>query len=84
MKIAKLVLAATILVPTAPLFSRPPQDVPAEVNSAREALKGAHNDLEHAGGTWGGHRVKAMQHIQAAIAELNEAETWAKAHHDIK
>ena len=27
-------------------------------------LKGAYDDLEHAGGEWGGHRVKAMAHIQ--------------------
>ena len=32
----------------------------------------------------GGHRVKAMQHIQEAIAELNEAEKWAREHHEIK
>ena len=85
MKIAKLVLAATIFVPTVPLFSLPPQgDVPAEVNSARSALKGAYNDLQHAGGEWGGHRVSAMKHIQEAMAELNEAETWAKQPHDMK
>jgi hypothetical protein len=85
MKIAKLVLAATMLVPTVPLFSLPPQgDVPAEVNTARGALKGAYNDLQHAGGEWGGHRAKAMEHIQAAMTELNEAEKWAKEHHDIK
>jgi hypothetical protein len=85
MKIATLVLAATILVPTTALFPRSPQhDVPAEVESSRGALKGAYNDLQHAGGDWGGHRVKAMDHIQAAIAELNEAEKWAKEHHDAK
>jgi hypothetical protein len=85
MKIATLVFAATILVPTAALFPRSPQrDVPAEVGSARDALKGAYNDLQHAGGEWGGHRVKAMDHIQAAIGELNEAEKWAKEHHDTR
>jgi hypothetical protein len=85
MKIATLVLAATILVPTATVFSRSPQrDVPAEVESARGALKGAYNDLQHAGGEWAGHRAKAMEHIQAAITELNEAEKWAKEHHEIK
>jgi hypothetical protein len=85
MKIATLVLAATILVPTTALFPRSPQhDVPAEVDSARGALKGAYNDLQHAGGDWGGHRVKAMDHIQAAITELNEAEKWAREHHDAK
>lgn len=84
MKITTLLLAL-ILAPATTLFPQPPQrDVPAEVDSARNALKQAHNDLEHAGGEWGGHRVKAMQHIQAAIAELNEAEKFAKEHHDIK
>jgi len=85
MKIATLALAATILVPSATMFPRSPQrDVPAEVDSARGALKGAYNDLQHAGGEWGGHRAKAMDHIQAAINELNEAEKWAKEHHDVK
>jgi len=54
------------------------------VDSARNSLKGAYNDLEHAGGDWGGHRVKAMQHIQEAMAELNEAEKFAREHHDMK
>ena len=85
MKIAILVFAATILAPTATLFPRSPQrDVPAEVESARSALKGAYNDLEHAGGEWGGHRVNAMNHIQEAVKELNEAEKWAREHHDVK
>ena len=85
MKIATLVLAVTILLPGATLLPQPPQrDVPAEVDSARNALKGAYNDLEHAGGEWGGHRAKAMQHIQAAVTELNEAEKFAREHHDIK
>ena len=85
MKIATLLFAVTILFAPATLFSNPPQkDVPAEVTSAQSALKGAYNDLEHAGGEWGGHRVKAMQHIQEAQAELKEAENWAREHHDIK
>jgi len=84
MKIATLLLAA-LLFPTATLLSQPPQkDVPAEVDSARSALKGALNDLQHAGTDWGGHRVKAMQHIQEAINELNEAEKFAKGAHDTK
>ena len=85
MKIATLLLAAITLIAPATVFPQPPQhDVPAEVDSARNALKQANGDLEHAGGDWGGHRVKAMQHIQQAIAELNEAEKFARAHHDIK
>jgi len=83
MKIATLLFAATILVSTATLFSQE-HDVPAEVNSARSHLKEASDDLSHAGGDWGGHRSKALQHIQAAQSELNEAEKWAREHHDMK
>jgi hypothetical protein len=86
MKIATLILLALmIILPTVPLLPEPPQqDVPAEVESARRALQGAHNDLEHAGGNWGGHRAEAMKHIEAALRELGEAEKWAREHHDIK
>jgi len=85
MKIAHLLLAVTILVAPGTILPQPPQhDVPGEVDSARNALKQAHNDLQHAGGEWGGHRAKALQHIQEAISELNEAEKWAREHHDIK
>jgi hypothetical protein len=84
MKIATLLLA-TLLFPGTVLLSQPPQkDVPAEVDAARGALKGALNDLQHAGAEWGGHRVKAMEHIQQAINELNEAEKFAREHHDMK
>lgn len=81
---AALLLAAMILVPTAAVFPEPPQrDVPREVNEAREKLQSAMEDLKHAGGEWGGHRANAMGHIDAALKELNEAERWAREHHDI-
>ena len=86
MKLASFTLLALLVMsPVASLYSEPPQrDVPAEVESSKRALQGAYSDLEHAGGQWGGHRVNAMKHIQAALAELNEAEKWAREHHDIK
>jgi hypothetical protein len=86
MKIASLtLLALLVLTPAVSVFPEPPQrDVPAEVEAARGALRNAHNELEHAGGQWGGHRVSAMRHIEQALAELNEAEKWARAHHDMK
>jgi len=86
MKIATLVvLALMIVTTTANLFPRAPQrDVPAEVESARRALQGARNDLEHAGGNWGGHRTAAMNHIDQALKELGEAEKFAHEHHDMK
>lgn len=82
---ALLLLALMILVPSANIFSEPQQrDVPAEVESARHALRNARNDLEHAGGEWGGHRAVAMKHIDEALRELDEAEKWARQHHDMK
>ena len=86
MRIATITfLAVLVMSPVVSLYPEPPQrDVPAEVESAKRALEGAYNDLEHAGGQWGGHRVAAMKHIQEARAELNEAEKWARAHHDIR
>ena len=87
MKIAiSLLLALMIMAPSVKSLPHPaPQrDVPAEVDSARRALQGARNDLAHAGGEWGGHRVAAMKHIDEALRELGEAEKWAREHHDIK
>ena len=87
MRLATLaVLLMLIVSPATNLFSSAPQgrDVPGQVDAARRALQGARNDLEHAGGEWGGHRVAAMKHIDEAVKELNEAEKWAKEHHDIK
>ena len=82
---ASLLLALIILVPARSVFPEPPQrDVPGEVESARQKLRNARNDLEHAGGEWGGHRAKAMDHIDQALKELNEAERWAREHHDIR
>jgi hypothetical protein len=86
MRIAISVLLALIitLCTISVLPASPQRDVPAEVNSARQALKNARNELEHAGGQWGGHRVAAMKHIDEALKELGEAEGWAREHHDIK
>ena len=86
MRIAKLVvLALMIASPSVNLFPAAPQrDVPAEIESGRRALQGARNDLAHAGGEWGGHRVAAMKHIDEALRELGEAERFAREHHDMK
>jgi len=87
MKIATLILLTltVIMVPTVSLLPEPPQkDVPAEVEAARRGLEGARNDLAHAGGDWGGHRIQAINHIDAALKEIGEAEKWAREHHDIK
>jgi hypothetical protein len=86
MRLATLAFLLLMIASSATtLFSSAPQrDVPGEVDAARHALQGARNDLEHAGGEWGGHRVAAMKHIDAALKELNEAEKFAHEHHEIK
>jgi hypothetical protein len=82
---ASLLLLLLIVFPTVSLYPAVPQrDVPQEVEHARHALQTAQTDLQHAGGEWGGHRVEAMKHIEAAMKELSEAERWAREHHDIK
>jgi hypothetical protein len=86
MKIATLILLLLMITLSAvPLFPVAPQrDVPGEVAAARQALQTARNELDHAGGEWGGHRVAAIKHIDSALAELAEAEKWAREHHDVK
>jgi hypothetical protein len=81
---ALLLLTVMIVVPTTSVFPEPPQrDVPREVDEARNKLRDARHDLENAGGEWGGHRVKAMNHIDAALRELEEAEHYAREHHEM-
>ncbi len=86
MKLATFTLLAMfVLSPAVSLYPEPAQrDVPAEVEAARRALQNANKELEHAGGQWGGHRVAAMHHIEQALGELNQAEKWAREHHDMK
>ena len=86
MKIVTLLLLSVMMMsPSATLFSSPFQkDKPAEVDRAEQALRTAKGELELAGGEWGGHRVQAMKHIDAALHELEQAEQWARQHHDIK
>ena len=86
MRIATIVVLALLIMfcSVSVLPASPQRDVPAEVNAATQALRNARNELEHAGGQWGGHRVAAMKHIDEALKELQEAEGWAREHHDIK
>jgi hypothetical protein len=79
-----VVLVAMILFSAVSLFPSPQRDAPAEVNQARQQLREAYDSLQHAGQAWGGHRVNAMHHIEAAMKELDEAEAYAKEHHDMK
>jgi len=86
MKIATLVLfSVMMMVPSPTLFSAPFQkDKPAEVDRAEQSLHTAKGELEKAGTEWGGHRVAAIKHIDAALKELEQAEAWARQHHEMK
>jgi len=86
MKIATvMLLALMIVVPTVPLLSDPPQrDNSFDMKRATQNLEDAKNYLKIAGAEWGGHREAAVKHIDAALAELAQAEKWAKEHHDVK
>ena len=85
MKIATLALLSVMMMaPSAILSSSPQRDKPGEVDRAERSLQTAKNELARAGTEWGGHRVQAIKHIDAALHELEEAERWAREHHDIK
>ncbi len=58
------------------------EDVPADMQRAHQALQNAKSELQNAGDEWGGHRVKAIGHVDAALAELKAAMDWAKQHHE--
>jgi hypothetical protein len=60
------------------------QDVPADVVAAQQALQNARKELAAAGNNWGGHRMLAIKHVDAAIAEVQKAEQYARAHHVMK
>ena len=60
------------------------RDVPAEMQRARQALETAKNELEHAGENWGGHRSAAIEHVNKALAEIQQAEAYAKQHKIMK
>jgi len=55
-----------------------------EVHAAMEKLQHAKEDLQKAGDEYGGHRAKAIEHVDAALAELHQAEEFAEhaEHHD--
>ena len=60
------------------------QDVPADIQRAHQALDNAKQELQNAGNEWGGHRVKAIGHVDGALAEIKNAEAWARQHHELK
>jgi hypothetical protein len=60
------------------------KDVPADVLAAQQALQNARKELAAAGNNWGGHRMAAIRHVDAALAEVQKAEQYAREHHEMK
>jgi hypothetical protein len=44
-----------------------------EIAATIQHLREAKNNLEHAAHDFGGHRAKALEHVNQALAECNEA-----------
>lgn len=82
MRFVVRILLSLMLIATA-LSLTPQKDVPGRIDSARQALQNARSQLDQAGGDWGGHRENAIKHIEEAMGELNQAEKWAKDHHEM-
>jgi hypothetical protein len=61
--------------------SQKPKENP-EIKASMESLRKASSELQRAGGGFGGHRGKALEHIKAAEAELQQALQWDKTHAD--
>src|SRR5207302_9250299 len=77
MKIATLLLFSVMMMSrSATLFPSPQKDKPAEVDRAEQSLHTAKGELEHAGAEWGGDRVEAAKHIDAARKEVERAVQW--------
>jgi len=49
-----------------------------EIHAAMEHLREAKNNLEHANHDFGGHRVKAIEHVNQALAECEQALNFDK------
>jgi len=65
-------------------FAVPQKDVPADIGRAQQALQNAKTELTNAGTDWGGHRIAAIKHVDAALAEVQKAEQWARQHKEMK
>lgn len=76
-------LALMILLPGVPSLSGSPQRG-ADLESVRQPLQKAKYDCSHMPGGWGGHMEAAAGHIDAALKELDEAEKYAREHHEMK
>ena len=82
MKTATLTLLALMILSVPSLLGSPQRA--AELDSVRQPLQKAKYDCAHMPGGWGGHMEQAAAHIDAALKELDEAEKFAREHHEMK
>jgi hypothetical protein len=75
---------AGIAAPQKPASQKPVKDVQADMLQARQHLNAAKDLVYRAGDEWGGHRMNALKHIDAALADVDQAEKYAREHHLVK
>lgn len=82
----RLVATLVLLLGLAGVASsqKPVKDVQGDMLQARQHLNAAKDLVYRAGNEWGGHRMNALKHIDAALAEVDQGEKFAREHHYIK
>lgn len=66
--VAALALAFSLGMITSSLWAKHPRIVAAQAHLAK-----AQEELDHATGEFGGHRMRALEHVRIAIRECEEA-----------
>jgi hypothetical protein len=80
--VATLILVLGLAGIAAP--QKPVKDVQADMLQARQHLNAAKDLVYRAGNEWGGHRMDALKDIDAALAQVDQAEKYARERHYIK
>jgi hypothetical protein len=70
--------AAQTAAPTAKLKRVQKKEMHPQIHAAIEHLREAKSNLEHAAHDFGGHRAKALEHVNEALAECERALSFDK------
>jgi hypothetical protein len=64
------IAAALMCGVLAPLWAAAGKDTQPHMEAAKAAIEQAQKELEQASGEHGGHRAKALEHLKAALSEV--------------
>lgn len=71
--------------PVPPLPEAPPGAIKhPHLDAARNSLVQAYDELNRGDTDFGGHRVKAMEHVKQAVGEIDQARIYAQTHEQPK